>query len=663
MEEMLSMNRHMGIECVPETLASWAPRRSGAWVGLLPLLFAWPTQAVEFSFADNQVSGSLDSTLSYGAMWRVQGRGSDNISDINADDGNRNFDKGLVSQVFKITSDLSAKYQNYGLFMRGTAYYDTQIMDHRNDYLSTTDGVERPSQSYPEDDHFTRDTRHIAGRKAEVLDAYLSGNWDVAEHSVSGRVGRQVLNWGESTFYRGGINTINPVDASRFHLPGSELKEVLVPVEALSFNLGLTDNLSMETFYQWKWKETRLDPVGTYFADTDLFADGGQVAYTTETDPLIKQLLAGYPTVASLGLLGNGPYGANSYLNASTGTFKVANIGKDLDARDSGQFGVAFRYVAEQLNSTEFGFYFVNYHAKEPQVAVDMRGYQGVDVDALNSLLGPLGLGDAVPGLSTLDMAGNAQARRDYVEDIRMYGVSFNTTLGDASVSGEIAYRPNMPISIAATDDILGDLLTQGVLGLTNLYDASVPAGQACAPVAGKQLCRGNLFENYERAETYNVSLSTIYNFGPHMSFDSVMGVAEVAGEFIRGSSLEYTAWDGSKRHFVGAQDKAYVNGEGDDVQITRDSYGLTLLLSGTWNDLFSVVKLSPYVVYQDDFKGNSDRTGNFIEGRKAYTLGADATYLNSFQVGLQYTNYYGAGDSNSMRDRDNVSITGKYSF
>eukprot|EP01031_Cornospumella_fuschlensis_P048323 gene48323-59180_t len=55
---------------------------------------------------------------------------------------------------------------------------------------------------------------------------------------------------------------------------------------------------------------------------------------------------------------------------------KVARAG-DKDARDSGQFGVAFRYIAEELNSTEFGFYFVNYHAKEPQIAIDLNGYQG----------------------------------------------------------------------------------------------------------------------------------------------------------------------------------------------------------------------------------------------------------------------------------------------
>lgn len=642
------------------------PWQAGAALALLPLLVAGTVQGAEFSFADNQVTGSIDTTLSYGSMWRVQGRDKSNIDDINADDGNRNFDTGLVSEVYKATSDLSAKYQNYGLFVRGTAFYDTQIMDKRNDYYGTTDGVERPSQNFPNDNEFTEDTRHNAGRKAQILDAYLFGNWDIYEQPVAAKVGRQVISWGEGVFYRGGVNTVNPVDAAKFHLPGSELKEVLVPMEAFSFSVGLTDNLSMETFYQWKWKETKLDPAGTYFGDTDLFADGGNTAYTTE--PALAELMGAYPVLAGFGLLGNGPNGANSYLNSQTGVFKVANIGKDIEADDSGQYGVSFRYIAEQLNSTEFGFYFVNYHAKEPQIAIDLNGYNGVDLNALDATLPFLGITDPATialssgALATFDLASNAQARRDYVEDIRMYGFSFNTTLGDASFSGELAYRPNAPISIAATDDLLGDLLIQGI-GRSPLVDSSVANEQACAAVSGKQLCRSQLFENYERAETYNISLSTIYNFGPLVTFDSVMGVAEVASQHIRGSSLKYTAYDGSTRKFASTTDKAYVGGNEDSDQISRDSYGYTLLLSGSRNDVYAGVKLSPYVVYQDDFQGNSDRTGNFIEGRKAYTLGMDASYLNAFEVGLQYTEYFGAGQNNSMRDRDNVSLSAKYSF
>lgn len=251
----------------------FAPAKAGfAFAGVLPLLVAAQAQAVEFSFADNEITGSIDTTVSYGQLWRVQGQDKTN-NDINTNDGNRNFDTGLVSEVFKITTDLEASYQNYGVFVRGTAFYDTQIMDKRNDYYDANTPAQ-PSQSYPRDNSFTRETRHKAGRDAQILDAYVYGNWDVADMPVSGRFGKQVFNWGEGLFYRGGVNTTNPVDAAKFRLPGSEVKEVLVPVEALSFNIGLTDNLSMETFYQFNWKETAIDPVGTYFSETDLFAEG-----------------------------------------------------------------------------------------------------------------------------------------------------------------------------------------------------------------------------------------------------------------------------------------------------------------------------------------------------------------------------------------------------
>jgi len=233
--------------------------------------------------------------------------------------------------------------------------------------------------------------------------------------------------------------------------------------------------------------------------------------------------------------------------------------------------------------------------------------------------------------------------------------------VGDASFSGEVAYRPNAPVAIAATDDILADLLTPGVQGISQVANSAVPANLACSSVAGKQLCRGSIFDNYERAEMFNVSLSSIYNFGPRLSFDSLYGVVEVASQHIRGSSLKYTSWDGQERVFTSAADKAYVNDAGDDWQIDRDSYGYTLLLSGSWNDVFAGVQLSPYAVFQHDFQGNSDRVGNFIENNKAFTVGMDALYLNSFQVGLQYTQY---DDGNSgAYDRDNISLTGKYSF
>ncbi|WP_395504638.1 DUF1302 domain-containing protein [Ectopseudomonas hydrolytica] len=655
----------------------FAPAKAGfAFAGVLPLLVAAQAQAVEFSFADNEITGSLDTTVSYGQLWRVQGQDKSN-NDINTNDGNRNFDTGLVSEVFKITTDLEASYQNYGVFIRGTAFYDTQIMDKRNDYNDANNPAQ-PSQTYPRNNSFTRETRHKAGRDAQILDAYVYGNWDVGDMPVSGRFGKQVFNWGEGLFYRGGVNTTNPVDAAKFRLPGSEVKEVLVPVEALSFNVGLTDNLSMEAFYQWNWKETAIDPVGTYFSETDLFADGGSTAYTTVgalSNPLFQTVYNGAVSGGFAGLPANfGGLQGTSYLD-NNGVIKVANVGPDINAKNDGQFGIAFRYIAEELNSTEFGFYFVNYHAKEPTIYADLNAsYAGLNIDQLASLGSLLGVSASsyddlvsqaatnpaaatvlglVNGAAAVDVANQVNARREYAEDIRMYGMSFNTTLGVASVFGELSYRPNLPIGIATTNDLLGDLLGQ----------AAYLADGRQVNIGGQLVDINDQIHNSERVEAFNTSLGTIYNFGPSFGFDSLFGVAELGSEHIRGSSLQYTAYDGSRRYYSGRGNGSYVSGYDRDDQINKNAYGYTLVLSGTWNDVYAGVNLSPFAVFKHDFEGNSHQTGNFIEGRKAYTLGMRASYLNSLEAEIQYTEFYGAGQNNGARDRDNIGLNVKYSF
>ncbi|WP_426141710.1 DUF1302 domain-containing protein [Pseudomonas sp. DWP3-1-2] len=657
-----------------------APRTAGfKLLGLLPLLWGASAQAMELSFAEGDIQGALDTTLSYGQMWRVQGRDKSN-DDVNINDGNRNFDTGLVSEVYKITSDLELSYKNYGLFLRGTAFYDTQIMDKRTDY-ARNNNFSQPSQNFPNDSSFSYDTRHTAGRNAEILDAYVHGNWQVADMSLGARLGRQVFNWGEGAFYRGGINTTNPINAASFRLPGSELKEVLIPVEALSFNIGLSDNLSLETFYQFNWKETQVDPVGTYFSETDLFAEGGRTAYapTPQLMPL-GGLYQGLSAAGVGGLQGGGRIDG-------AGNLKVASIGPDINAKNDGQFGLALRYTAEQLNSTEFGFYFVNYHAKEPTIYADLGSYAGLNLAQISAATapaiqqqmaaalgisvaqlmagigadptGPLAqryrntLSSAVGGIATLDVANQVQGRREYAEDIRMFGVSFNTNVGDASVFGELAYRPNMPIGMAATSDLLGDLLLQ----------APQMAGGSRVNIGGHHVALGEQIHNAERVEMFNASLGTIYNFGPRLSFDGLTAVAELSSEHLRSSSLQYTAFDGSVRYYSGRGNGSYIAGYDRGDQVNKNAYGYTLLLQGTWNDLYAGVNVSPFLIYKDDFEGNSHQTGNFIEGRKAYTLGVKASYQNRLETELQYTEFYGGGKNSSIRDRDNIGLNVKYSF
>jgi hypothetical protein len=637
----------------------FAPAKAGfAFAGVLPLLVAAQAQAVEFSFADNEITGSIDTTISYGQLWRVQGQDKTN-NDINTNDGNRNFNTGLVSEVFKITSDLEASYQNYGVFVRGTAFYDTQIMDKRNDYYDTSLAYQ-PSQNVPKDDSFTRGTRHSAGRNAEILDAYVYGNWDIANMPVSARFGKQVFNWGEGLFYRGGVNTTNPVDAGKFRLPGAEVKEVLVPVEALSFAIGLTDNLSMDAFYQFNWKESAIDPVGN-------------TAYNNFAGTALAPAIAGYNGLAA-GLMGApalaGARAAGMFqngVNASYGDIlKVADVTSDVNAKNDGQYGFSFRYIAEELNSTEFGFYFVNYHAKEPTIYADLNGYEGVNLQALATVLGG-GVFDPalVPtagGLATVDLLGSTQAKREYAEDIRMYGFSFNTTINETSVFGELAYRPNLPVGISATNDLLGDIVLQGA----QLADTSGITGPnaGTALISGQWVGRDGSVSNSRRVEAFNISVGAIHNFGNVLSFDSLFGVAEIASEHLRADSLKYQAVDGD-RCIAGRANTSYSTDAAMAKQdcASRDAYGYTLVLSGTWNDVYAGVNLSPFAVFKHDFQGNGHQTGNFIEDRKAYTVGLRASYLNSLEAEIQYTEFMGGGQSNSGRDRDNIGLNVKYSF
>ena len=116
-------------------------------------------------FNNGDYSFNIDTTVSYGASWRLANRddrliGKANINpfvgvdlstgaastlgqriaapgrwSINSDDGNLNYDQGdLISNALKFTSDLSFTGPTWGAFMRVTGFYDFENAE--NDKLS-----------------------------------------------------------------------------------------------------------------------------------------------------------------------------------------------------------------------------------------------------------------------------------------------------------------------------------------------------------------------------------------------------------------------------------------------------------------------------------------------------------------------------------------------
>ena len=236
-------------------------------------LHALPVQAIEFG--QGEVQGSLDTTISHGITWRVGARDEGRVGNFlsaNSNDGNLNYDRGIVSNTSKFTTDLDLAYRNFGAFVRATGFID---FENENGMRDRTP--------------LSAEARDLVGQELDLLDAYVTGAFDVGDAAVDLRVGRQVLNWGESTFITNGVNAFNRFDVSKLRLPGSELREALAPIPMVSLSVAPTYNLSMEGFYQLDWEETVIDPVGSFFSTTDYVGAGAREAVIV--DPVFEPLL------------------------------------------------------------------------------------------------------------------------------------------------------------------------------------------------------------------------------------------------------------------------------------------------------------------------------------------------------------------------------------
>src|SRR5690606_22680786 len=68
------------------------------------------------------------------------------------------------------------------------------------------------------------------------------------------------------------------------------------------------------------------------------------------------------------------------------------------------------------------------------------------------------------PALALPILLSNGEYLLEYPEDIRLYGASFSTTLPTGTAwSGEISYRPNLPIQLNTT--YMTGLLANSVVG------------------------------------------------------------------------------------------------------------------------------------------------------------------------------------------------------
>ena len=594
----------------------------------LALSVGQTAQAVDIS--TDSWSGSWDTTTSFGFQIRTEERdnsriGHSNLQGLgpgglaavpgsntaltegawsnNGDDGNLNFNRGdFVSRTLKVTTELGMEHNSgmFGFFARGSAFYDFELQN--NPELRV-----KPISEAALDEQ---------GEKAELLDAYVYFNFDIADSAMQARAGRQVISWGESTFIQHGLSEINAIDVTKLRIPGSEIKEGLIPTNTLWASLDLTDTLSLEAYSQFEWEHFRTDEPGTYFSSRD---------FTGETGTDVH--------------LGFGQFG-----EGTPGT--IARRVGDRDAKDDGQFGVKLAWLAEDWNYTEFGFYYVNYHNKRPVISA--FAHNGVET----------------------------QGFFEYIEDIQMYGFSFNTATDSGfSVAGEITYRQDEPLQIDDVELLFATLEPVG----------SIPSGTSQIP-GGAGL--GDEISGYRLFDTVQAQMTITKFMGPTWGAEQWVLLTEIGVNSIQDmpdqDELRFEA-PGTVRSGNPARDTAGPDGsgfivpgsqcsvggapvacEGTETNPFADdfSWGYRIVSKWDYTDAFDGWNVSPRIVYSHDVSGTTPAPiSNFVEDRKAVTLAVGLDKQATWKWDIGYSAFFDAGTANAMGDKDFFSANVSYSF
>ncbi len=640
------------------------------------LLAASPAFALQFEF-QNGLKAQVDTTLTYGIAIRADDRDPALIGianggtsrSVNEDDGDLNFNKNKAfSNVIKATTDVELKYRNFGFFARGTCFYDFDL--HDSNKLGPTG-------------------RDRLGKDCVGLDGFVSGAFEPMGKTLRVRAGKQVISWGESTFIANGINVVNPVDLSKLRIPGSEVKEAFIPTTGIWGSLELSKAASIEGFYLTNFDKIRLDPRGSYFSSNDAASDDADrviVSFGRRRDQRTPPGNPVPPASAGTGALGTLAQGLFGSFDPAASIFVPRSA--DHNPSDSGQYGIAFRYLAHEFNNTEFGAYYMNYHSRVPFFA----GVKGTTTSALTlpqqdatreaqrrALLTNI---CGVAALRALCATGTATYYTEYPEDIRLFGLSFNTQgpLGIA-LQGEYSYRPNQPLQIATAELILASLgLPNVITGFTQIPGA--PTGATAAALVPD----GSYIQGFRRVKMSQAQVTATKSMPNMLRAEQLVLVGEVGANYFHNlpTNLKFSGPAAylPATGFGAAVSSAFsVQTEGFTTQF---SWGYRLAARLEYASALYGGNLSPRLSFAHDVKGVGP---NFNQDVKALSAGLSWEYQRKWFVDAQYTNFFGGrtfcgtdvptpggaitsgqsasfcSSANPLKDRDFYSVSVSYSF
>ena len=290
----------------------------------------------------------------------------------------------------------------------------------------------------------------------------------------------------------------------------------------------------------------------------------------------------------------------------------------------------------------------------------------------------------------------------EYPENIKMYGASFNTTVGTWGVQGEFSFRPNAPMQLD-TDQLtiaaLNNACTFEMLLGATAYNAIIPGSHGTGlsnPDTYGGKC-GSLgtgasqldLPGYVRSRMWTAQMGTTATYSnsnsiveatgadlgilvtevgmvytpdapaeTHVTTDPVTHLATGTGGGLRWANVCTTGTDLPLGGFLSLASR-------DGCRPTTMSWGYVLLGQLQYNNAFgTAVTLSPSIAFSHDVSGNTAAPySNYRQGRKSINLAINATYQSAWKAGVSYTNFFGSDKYNNSGDLDYAAVNISYAF
>lgn len=236
---------------------------------------AGSAQAFEIDGGSPDLKMRWDNTVRYNLSRRMEAIDPMIGNNSTTDESDNKFGKGsIVNNRVDLLSEFDLVYKgNMGARVTGAAWYDRGYSDQSVPTASNLTG----RGSYNNNTYSSSINRYYYGPSGEVLDAFVFGNFEIGSMPVRLKAGKHSLFWGDVTFNANHSVAYSqmPTDTRKqLSSPGIEAKETVLPVNQLSGQIQVADDLSFAAQYFLDWKPNRLPEGGTYYGAADFLFQG-----------------------------------------------------------------------------------------------------------------------------------------------------------------------------------------------------------------------------------------------------------------------------------------------------------------------------------------------------------------------------------------------------